>query len=486
MSAPIWFAFPPETHSSLLSAGPGPGSLLAAAGQMQTLAEQYVDAQAQLSEQLGLVRSGLWEGEAADRFVAAYQPFLAWLGEAAATAVAASARYEDVAAGYAAALAAMPTLGELAANHAAHALLESTNFLGINTVPIALNEADYVRMWIQAGETMTAYQSVVEQNLATMPSTPPAPSVLAAEGGGAGESPEGGSTDPVKWLNKQLQEFVKKIGDLADSILPAPLANVVGQIVNSMSSFLGGQVFNIVSHAVLDPVIYGAPFAPLLSPAALLGAPGAAGLAGLAGVLPQGEAPAASEEGAGEDAAPKRPAAPLPAAGVAAAPAPTAQAPASSPASAASPASVATPAHVAQPAHAPIQGGPSGGEGFPPVAAASAWAQARGSSGASSAARRSAGAPNDAILAQDKDGRTASSRRRARQYRMRFLEDDEWMSLSERAEPEPVVTAGEQGAGQIGASGAAAPVSASGMVRLDRGSFGDAPTAAMLPQTWNG
>ncbi|SGO44942.1 PPE family protein [Mycobacterium tuberculosis] len=267
MTFPMWFAVPPEVPSAWLSTGMGPGPLLAA---------QYTEIATELASVLAAVQASSWQGPSADRFVVAHQPFRYWLTHAATVATAAAAAHETAAAGYTSALGGMPTLAELAANHAMHGALVTTNFFGVNTIPIALNEADYLRMWIQAATVMSHYQAVAHESVAATPSTPPAPQIVTSAASSAASI---SFPDPTKLILQLLKDFLELLRYLAVELLPGPLGDLIAQVLDWFISFVSGPVFTFLAYLVLDPLIYFGPFAPLTSPVLL-----PAGLTGLAGL----------------------------------------------------------------------------------------------------------------------------------------------------------------------------------------------------------
>ncbi|OMC34066.1 hypothetical protein A5740_10495 [Mycobacterium sp. GA-1841] len=178
---PTWGAFPPEVNTGRLMLGAGPAPMLQAASGWEALALLLETQADELAAALNTLMS-VWSGTASERAVSATTPMIVWLRMLALQAQKRALQASAQATSYTTAMAATPQIPEIEQNHITHGVLEATNFLGINTMPIGLNEMDYARMWALAATVMEAYHAETTMNLLFEPIMPMTPIVLPGVG----------------------------------------------------------------------------------------------------------------------------------------------------------------------------------------------------------------------------------------------------------------------------------------------------------------
>ncbi len=466
--------------------------LSAAAGAWHALGAEYAEAAADLLGVLGVAQSS-WQGPSAAQYVAAHAPYLGWLVQAQATSQAAAAQHEAAAAAYTTALALMPTLPELAANHLVHGALVVTNFFGINTIPIALNEADYVRMWLQAATAMSGYEAASAAAVAAVPPTTPAPAVLKSDAtaqisqlaAAAPAADSGAQLNLADIITQLLQQYLQYVQELYEPIINF-LQNPVGNTFQLINDFLTNpaqalvtwgpfllavayQAFSWVGASLTYPQLL---LDPLLS--ITLGVVIGVGyeyLQQVPAVVAEGAAPPTAVAGAANRSStwPLATLAPT-IAGPAGAPAASATASASSAPASAAPAPVASAVPYAVLGVDP-------GEGFTPTFREGSRAKAPAQ-----------GIPAAATGVPARDKRRSRRRRKTPMPEHQYA--DEVLDYDPEPDPaptdEPVATASSSSAGAMGFGGTTAlgDADAAGLVAL-AAERGGGPTVPMLPTTWD-
>jgi PPE-repeat protein len=150
-------AFPPEFNSGRMYAGPGSGSMMAAAAAWDEIAAELGVAASGYNSVITELTGGPWVGPASVSMLSAVMPYVSWLSAVGAQAEETANQGRAAAAAFEAAFAMTVPPPVIAANRVLLATLVATNFFGQNTPAIAATEAQYMEFWAQDAAAMYGY-----------------------------------------------------------------------------------------------------------------------------------------------------------------------------------------------------------------------------------------------------------------------------------------------------------------------------------------
>ncbi|VAZ91540.1 putative PPE family protein PPE51 [Mycobacterium pseudokansasii] len=221
------YAFlPPDINSARIYSGPGPGSLLAAAGGWDTVAAELTSAAEGYGSVVSSRTTMYWWGLASASMPAMAGPFVEWLETTVAQAKESGDQVRAAAAAFEQAHAMTVPPAVVAANRAQLKALIASNFFGQNTAAIAATEAQYAEMWAQDAAAMYGYANNSAAATALTPFSSPEQSVnpvgVVAQSAAVSQAAGGsaGTTATVlSWLASSAPDALQAVQDWPN-ILP--------------------------------------------------------------------------------------------------------------------------------------------------------------------------------------------------------------------------------------------------------------------------
>ena len=226
-------------------AGPGPGSMLAAASAWDGLASELRSTALTYGSVTSELTDDTWRGPSSAAMEEAVTPYLAWLNSAAAEAEQTATQARAAASAYQTALTSMVPPEVIAANRVQLAMLNATNTFGQNTPAIATTEAQYGEMWALDAAAMYGYAGNSAAASRVTPFTAPpsttnpagAADQTAATAQAVGTSSGAGVQSALSALVSNVPTSLQNLASpAASSTASTSLSTLLTNFVNSLSS----------------------------------------------------------------------------------------------------------------------------------------------------------------------------------------------------------------------------------------------------------
>jgi PPE-repeat protein len=283
---------PPEITSGRMYAGPGSGSIWAAAAAWDGLGAELSSAAAGYRAVVSGLTLGPWLGPSSASMGAAAALYASWISTTAEQVKQAANQARAAATAYEAAFAATVPPALVAQNRTLLTLLVAMNIFGQNTPAIAATETQYAEMWAQDATTMYSYASGSAAAARLTPFTQPPQDTNPTGTDAQVDAVNRATTSGVTNNPTALTQVLNTVPNVLQTLAGDPGDPTASDILNVTASgtYVASGVLFILGPLLAGPIGAALPAFPLGMTAPALGAAGAAALLG-------DSAPAASNPG---------------------------------------------------------------------------------------------------------------------------------------------------------------------------------------------